>query len=101
MGNNIFPLVKGSDLDFTVAWGDGAGGLANLTGYSAAIYDPHAALAGFVTIAITAPLTGGLTGRINWSDGFLPGRQMSFAIRLTAPDGITTQATTPLWVDVT
>jgi len=57
---STFHVNRGSDLTFSFAWPDGAGGNADLTAFTASIFEPSP----FIADAITATLVDGPTGQI-------------------------------------
>jgi len=68
MANSTFEVNTGSDLSFSVPWPDGAGGNADLTGYSLEIIDLHPSLTGLVTATSADLSTGVVVVRVEWAD---------------------------------
>jgi hypothetical protein len=96
MSNNKFERNRGSDLSFSFNWPDGAGGNADLTGYTVAIFEPAAALADYITATITDAATGLIAVRVEWSDTFRTGQLMRF--RLQISQGTEQQSTNEMGV---
>lgn len=77
-------VARGTQERALVSWGDGAGGEADLTGYSVEIYDPSVEMP---TDVISATFIDAATGQISLliddSEGLLPvGVVLSFRLRL-------------------
>ena len=68
MANSTFEVNTGSDLSFSVPWPDGAGGNADLTGYSLEIIDLHPSLTGLMTATSADLSTGVDVVRVEWAD---------------------------------
>lgn len=92
-------INRGSDLDFVLRWKQSTGGLpVDLTGYSVTPFEAHAALTGRLTLAISGPTQGEITGRIEWNDAMPSGRIMSFRVKLSMAGQDQTSPT--IWVVV-
>lgn len=68
MASSTFEVNSGSDLTFSIPWPDGAGGNADLSGYTLNIIDVHSALAGLVTATSADLSTGVVVVRVEWAD---------------------------------
>lgn len=81
---NKFIVNKGSDLTFEFHWPDGAGGNANLNGYTVSLFDVDRELSDHITTELVDAPTGLIRTTIQWSDNFKLRRGMKFrfAIRL-------------------
>ena len=90
MTTAIFKVNRGSDLVFDLPWPDGAGGNADLTGYTASIFEPAAALAGRVTATMDDPATGIIRVRVEWADTAPCNRQLTFRVAIALGDDDTT-----------
>lgn len=88
---------KGSDLNFKVTWPEGTG-RKNLTGYTVELYDHSAGLEQYLTLGITDPLQGEISGRLDWDESFTIGRNFRFRIRIVL--GAETTSTPPIWIEV-
>lgn len=84
MRNNTFYVNRGSDLEFTFNWPDGAGGNADLTGYTVTSFEPDAALADQTTVTLTDPATGEITVRIEWLDEQKTGVNMPLRLQISS-----------------
>ena len=84
--NSTFEVNRGSDFTFSINWPDGAGGNADLTGYTVGLIDVAAALAPYITATLTDAATGQITTRVEWSDTFRTGQTMRFRLQV-AQDG--------------
>ena len=78
------PLARGTQHQSLVVWGDGAGGNADLTGYSIEVYDPSVEMPADV---VSATFIDAATGQINLliddSEGLLPlNVALTFRLRL-------------------
>ena len=80
---NTFEVNRGSDLDFSFNWPNGLGGNLNLTGYTVDAYEAHPALQGLLSLRLTTPEQGLITGLIDWNENLPSEQQMSFRIRIT------------------
>lgn len=84
----IYQLNLGSTGTLAFNWPDGAGGNANLTGWTTDVFDISTSLVGKVTPLIVTPATGSITIKINadptlsllWNDNY-------FRFRITPPSG--------------
>ncbi len=94
--SDTFIVNRGSDLTFSFNWPNGAGGNADLTGFTVAAFEAHPALAPHLALTLANPATGLITGRVEWSDSLPMGRIASFRVRITQGQNDTT--TSPLWV---
>lgn len=68
MASSTFQVNTGSDLTFSIPWPDGAGGNANLTGYTLNIIDVHPSLVGLVSATSTDLSVGAVDVRVEWAD---------------------------------
>jgi len=87
---NSLILNRGSTVDFSLVWPDGAGGTANLTGFTVDAFEPHANLAAHLTLTLVDAATGLISGRIVWDDAMPDGSFMTFRIRVSGGGGVTT-----------
>ena len=98
------PLNKGGSVSFSVVWGNGSGGAANLTGYTVSAFDvqPPAAASLFAVLMSNAA-TGAISGFITWGEALSGVRVASFRIRLVQSLGYTLdpKSTEPILVEVT
>ncbi len=79
----IFNINAGSDLQFTFNWPNGAGGNANLTGYTAVAFRPDLTILGNLTVTLTDPATGLITCIMQWDDRYAEGDEFSFAVQIS------------------
>lgn len=96
--SDTFTLNRGSDLDFTFHWPNPDGSNADLTGYSVTPYDESSVLTGLITLTITDPATGLITGRVEWSDSIPDGRSCRFRVRVSI--GQNQKTTSPMWLNI-
>lgn len=94
----VIVINRGSDLTFETVWTDAAGEPLDLAGAAVAVYEPHTAISGRITLAISDATGGVISGRVEWADAMPLGRIMSFRLRLTR-DGNDT-STPRIWIDV-
>lgn len=80
---DTFYVNRGTDLNFSFNWPDGAGGNADLTGFTVAAFDVNPRLAPYLTITLTDPLEGLITGRVEWNDSLPANGSADFRIRIT------------------
>jgi len=95
---NTFNINKGSDLTFSFNWPDGAGGNADLTGYTVSIYDETANLIGNITAVLTTPNVGLITVTLEWVDAITVGVLESFSVKILL--GSLDVTTNKLWINV-
>jgi hypothetical protein len=74
---------RGSDVDFSLVWKDSDNLPADLFGYTAQVLDVTPELAPYLTVAITDPANGGITGRIEWDASLLAGVNYRFRVQVT------------------
>jgi hypothetical protein len=86
METATFNVNRGSDLTFEITWPDGAGGAADLTGYTVGIFEPSPAIAGLVTATMDDPATGVIRVRIEWADGTPCRKRMTFRVSVSIGD---------------
>lgn len=79
-----FDINAGSDLSFAFNWPDGAGGNANLTGYTVSIFRPDLAIRGTLTATLTDPMPGLIICNFQWSDQYTSGEELSFAVQISS-----------------
>ena len=96
---DTFVVNWGSDLRVPFNWPNGAGGNANLTGYTLSVIDVHPSLVGRVSATITDFPTGAILIALDWADTIERGRIGYFRLRVTSGAGIDA-TTNALWVDV-
>lgn len=90
--SNPIPLNKGSDLPVTYTWPNGAGGGANLTGFSAEIYDASAGIAPYLVAVISDAPLGKIAVTLTWNDAIASQTVHSFRLRITSPSGFRTSS---------
>jgi hypothetical protein len=88
---------KGSDLNFKITWPEGTG-RKNLTNYIVELYDHTEGLDQHLTLTITDPNNGEITGRLNWNESFAMGRNFKFRVRINLAGE--TSSTPPIWIEV-
>lgn len=88
---------KGSDLNFKITWPEGTG-RKNLTGYNVSLYDYSPGLQQYLTLTISNPTQGEITGRLGWHDSFVSKKAMSFRIMIDSGTDVTT--TPPVRIEV-
>lgn len=96
--SDTFIINRGSDLNFSFNWKDSAGANVNLTGYTISLRDVSASISPYLSVVITTPATGLITGRLEWNDTITSGRSHSFRIKITS--GANDYTTNLIWVDV-
>lgn len=96
---DTFLLNWGSDLRKQFNWPNGAGGNANLTGFTLSVIDVHPQLVGAVSAVILTPATGLIEIRVDWADTIPRSRTSNFRLKITSGAGID-DATNALWLDV-
>jgi hypothetical protein len=74
---------RGSDVDFTLVWKDSDNLPADLFGYTVQVLDVTPELAPYLTVTITDPANGGITGRIEWDASLLAGVNYRFRVQVT------------------
>jgi hypothetical protein len=74
---------RGSDVDFSLVWKDSDNDPADLFGYTVQLLDVTPELAPYLTVAITDPANGGITGRIEWDASLLAGVNYRFRVQVT------------------
>ena len=74
---------RGSDVIFSFNWKDSAGANVDLTGWSITTMDVSAAISTLLTVTITTPATGLISGRIEWDDSLKADMVYLFRIKLT------------------
>ena len=95
--SDTFTVNRGTDLAFSFNWPNGAGGNANLTGFTVAGFEVTPAAAAYLTLTLTNPATGLITGRLEWNDALPGGRVVNFRVRIS--QGANDTATNPIWVE--
>lgn len=90
-------LNKGSDLNFKINWPEGTG-RKDLTGYTVDLYDYSINLPSYLTLTVTDPLQGEITGRLEWDENIPIGRNMYFRVRISL--GSEQQTTPRVWIEV-
>ena len=81
--NDTFYVNRGTDLNFSFNWPDGNGGNANLTGYTVSAMDVNPRLVPYLTVTLTDPPTGLISGRIEWNDSLPANGSVEFRIKIT------------------
>lgn len=100
MADDTFILNHGGDFNWSFNWPDGAGGSANLTGYTVELYDAHADVASRATVTITNAAAGTIQMSLPWVGPHMTrGKWMHFALRITSPSGVR-HPTNQLWIDI-
>jgi len=80
---NTYLVNKGTDLNFTFNWPDGAGGNADLTGYTVAAYDVDSAISSLLTVTLTTANVGLITVSLQWDETLSIGVEYKFRIKST------------------
>jgi hypothetical protein len=80
---STFMLNKGTDLDFSFNWPDGEEGNADLTGYTVTASDVDPRLLPYLTLTLTDPSTGLITGRVEWSDELPMNGAAQFRVKIS------------------
>lgn len=83
MSENVFEVFAGSDLPFSFNWPDGAGGNADLTGYTVSKYRVNAAIDANTTVTLTNPATGEISVRIEWDESYSLGEHYEFRVLIS------------------
>ncbi len=94
--SDTFEINRGSDLEFTLNWPDGAGGNADLTGYTVDLFDVSANAVSFLTATLTTAATGLITVNFQWDDSIENGKTIYFRVRIVL--GTLDQTTNKLWI---
>lgn len=93
MSDSTFHVNRGSDLSFAIAWPNGAGGAADLTGHTVTIFEPSP----FVEDAITATLVDAVNGtiqvKIEW-ESITNNKTAEHSFRVRIDDGAGEQQST-------
>lgn len=79
--NQLTPIFRGSDAEFIVEFTTSAGAPVDLTGVSLEVFEPHPLLEPYISVTVTDAPAGHVRVRIEWSDEYPTGRQMSFRLR--------------------
>jgi hypothetical protein len=74
---------RGSDVDFSLVWKDSDNDPADLFGYTVQVLDVTPELAPYLTVSITDPANGVITGRIEWDASLPAGVQYQFRVQVT------------------
>jgi len=74
---------RGSDVDFSLVWKDSDNDPADLFGYTVQALDVTPELAPYLTVTITDPANGVITGRIEWDASLLAGVNYRFRVQVT------------------
>jgi hypothetical protein len=88
--SDIVPVNRGSDLLIPYEWPDGAGGAANLTGYSVTIYAASAGIEPHLTVVMADAAAGRIDVTLTWDEAIPVGNVSQFQLRITAPSGFRT-----------
>jgi hypothetical protein len=74
---------RGSDVDFSLVWKDSDNLPADLFGYTVQVLDVTPELTPYLTVSITDPANGVITGRIEWDASLLAGVNYRFRVQVT------------------
>ena len=96
---DTFLVNWGSDLRKQFNWPNGAGGNADLTGYTLSVIDVNPLLVGAVSAVIITAATGLIEIRVDWVDTIPRSRTANFRLKITSGTGIDA-STNALWLDV-
>ncbi len=77
---------RGSEVDFTIVWKDSDNDPAVLFDYTVQAMDVSDGLADYLTLEITDPANGVITGRIEWDDSLTAGVNYRFRVQVTLDD---------------
>ena len=99
INTDTFLVNWGSDLRKQFNWPNGAGGNANLTGFTLTVIDVHPLLVGAVSAVIITQATGLVEIRVDWADTIPRGRVAYFRLKITSGAGID-ESTNAMWLDV-
>ena len=100
MDDQTFILNHGSDFDWSFNWPDGAGGSANLTGYTVELHDAHADMVDRATVTITNAAAGAIRVHMPWvGPHMVRGKWLYFALVVVSATGAR-YATNKLWIDI-
>lgn len=100
MADDTFILNHGSDFEWSFTWPDGAGGAANLTGYTAAFHDAHPDVVDRATVTITNAAVGTIRVSMPWIGPHMTrGKWLHFALVIVSAGGAR-YATNQLWIDI-
>ena len=94
--SDTFYVNKGTDLTFSFNWPNGSGGNADLTGFTVSGYDVEYYLEPYLTLTLTNPSQGLITGRIEWNEALPEGRYVYFRVRIKQGEEDVT--TNRIWV---
>ena len=83
MANSTFEVNAGTDLSFSIPWPDGAGGNADLSGYTLSVIDLHPSLTGLVTVTSADLSTGIVVVRVEWADATPVKTLLHFLVQVT------------------
>lgn len=83
MTTEPFNVNWGSDLQFDIPWPNGAGGNADLTGWTVSLLDVSDDITGLVTVESPDLSTGVITVRLEWSSLLLKSRTYRFRVQIS------------------
>lgn len=100
MADDTFILMHGSDFLWSFAWPDGAGGAANLIGYTVSFHDAHPDVVLRATVTITNAALGLIQMSMPWIGPHMTrGDWLNFSILLVSSSG-TRRTTNQLKIDI-
>lgn len=88
---------KGSDLNFKIRWPEGTG-QKDLSLYIVQLYDYSKGLPDTLSLTITNPTQGEITGRLDWNESIQLGRNMFFRVKISSGEEQLT--TNRIWIEV-
>jgi hypothetical protein len=88
--SDTFYVNRGTDLIFSFNWPDGAGGNANLTGFTVSAFGADPYLEPYLTVTLANPATGLINGRVEWNNSFPESGPLGFRVRVTQGSNDTT-----------
>lgn len=74
---------RGSDVDFSFTWTDTAGDAVDLFDWSIDTMDVDSRIDSYLTVSISDPANGIISGRVEWNDSLEAGVGYRFRIQIT------------------
>lgn len=88
MSEAVWIVNKGSGLVYQFNWPDGAGGNANLSGYTVDAYEPATEIASFLAITLVTPAVGLIQVQVSWDASLAADDlDLTFRVRINPPSG--------------
>ena len=88
---SIIQSNEGTLVSFSFNWPDGAGGNADLTGYTVDAYQVDSVFSGFVTVSLSDAANGLISASVAWDESFIDAADgKGFRVRITTGGVATT-----------